>query len=206
MALLMVTMGTTLGDFVSGVLSFGLGPGSLMLGVMLATVLTIDFTATFPNERSYWLLIAVVRTAGTVMGDFLSGEEGVDLGFAVGASLVEAVLLAILLIPSTWKAAERRWPTLGAVWGMARNDLGMWRRSPAPIAAASVSRRSAWACWRRCSPPPARQQPITPKTPRASNRFLWGIKNRSSAESVVVFGSGSRPNVWYRAISLQRKY
>ncbi|MEP7306341.1 MAG: hypothetical protein ABJA98_12560 [Acidobacteriota bacterium] len=53
------------------------------------------------------MLIAVVRTAGTVMGDFLSGEEGVDLGFAVGASLVGALLLAILLIPSAWKAAER---------------------------------------------------------------------------------------------------
>ena len=104
-----------MGDFVSGVLRFGLGPGSLMLGVLLATVLTVDFIANFPTEGSYWLLIAIVRTAGTVTGDFLSGEEGVDLGFAVGASLVGALLLAILLIPSAWKAPERRWPILGAV-------------------------------------------------------------------------------------------
>jgi hypothetical protein len=42
-----------------------------MLRVLLATVLTIDFTAKFPNEGSYWLPIAIVRTAGMVMGDLL---------------------------------------------------------------------------------------------------------------------------------------
>ncbi|MEO8256856.1 MAG: hypothetical protein ABI868_05865 [Acidobacteriota bacterium] len=69
------------------------------------------------------MLIAVVRTAGTVVGDYLRGEERVDLGVAVGASFMGARLLAILLIPSAWKAAERRWPTLGAASRMARNDL-----------------------------------------------------------------------------------
>ncbi|MEP7306340.1 MAG: hypothetical protein ABJA98_12555 [Acidobacteriota bacterium] len=39
-----------MGDFVSGDLGFGLGPGSLMLGVLPVTVLTIDFTAKFPSE------------------------------------------------------------------------------------------------------------------------------------------------------------
>jgi hypothetical protein len=46
-----------------------------MLGVLLATVLTIDFTAKFPNEGSYWLFIAMVRTAGMVMGDLLGLQQ-----------------------------------------------------------------------------------------------------------------------------------
>ena len=32
--------------------------------------------------------------------------------------------------------SERRWPVLRAIWGMARNDLAVWMRSPAAIAAA----------------------------------------------------------------------
>jgi hypothetical protein len=43
--------------------------------VLLATVLTIDFKAKFPNEGSYWLLIAIVRTAGMVMGDLLGLQQ-----------------------------------------------------------------------------------------------------------------------------------
>src|SRR4051812_20765783 len=36
----------------------------------------------------------------------------------------------------TREATPKRWPVLGAVWGMARNDVAVWMRSPAAIAAA----------------------------------------------------------------------
>ncbi|MFY9644343.1 MAG: hypothetical protein WAK29_04145 [Terriglobales bacterium] len=95
------TLGTTLGDFISGDLGLGLGMGSLVLGAVLVLVLVFEITARTANEARYWAVIAVVRTTGTVMGDYLTSEEGLHLGFAVGASLVGALLVVILLLPST---------------------------------------------------------------------------------------------------------
>ena len=44
------TMGTTLGDFVSGDLGLGLGPGSLIMGALLAVVLVLEPHAAVPTR------------------------------------------------------------------------------------------------------------------------------------------------------------
>ena len=103
--LMVSTFGTTLGDFVSDDLGLGFAKGSLVLGVVLATVLVGELSTRRSNEARYWAVIAVVRTTGTVMGDFLS--EGLGLGFAAAAGLVGAVLVTILLIPSSVPDASK---------------------------------------------------------------------------------------------------
>lgn len=98
--LMVSTLGTTFGDFVADDLGLGLAQGSLVLGAVLATILVGELTTKRSNEARYWAVIAVVRTTGTVMGDFLSSQEGMGLGFAAAAGVVGALLVTILLIPS----------------------------------------------------------------------------------------------------------
>ena len=43
-------------------------------------------------------MIAIVRTTGTVMGDYLSGEEGLNLGFRYAATCTALLLVAILFL------------------------------------------------------------------------------------------------------------
>jgi len=95
------TLGTALGDFISGDLGLGLGLGSLFVVIVLAVVLVFEISARSTNEARYWAVIAVVRTTGTVLGDYLTSEEGLHLGFAAGASLVGSLLVIILLWPRT---------------------------------------------------------------------------------------------------------
>jgi uncharacterized membrane-anchored protein len=88
-------LGTTLGDFVSEGLGFGVEKGSIILGVILALVLYAQSRAKRASKTWYWVTIVTARTAGTIMGDCLSG--GFHFGFlwsAVGA----AVLLTSILI------------------------------------------------------------------------------------------------------------
>jgi ABC-2 type transport system permease protein len=142
------TLGTTLGDFVAGDLGLGLGKASLVLGGLFALVWTIESKARVSNDARYWVAIIVVRTAGTVMGDFLTGEEGLDWGFGWGAATVGLLLILTLRVgrrsaPGDYSrdsslriSFERRFPIVRAICGMAMNDLAVWLRSPAAIAAA----------------------------------------------------------------------
>ena len=93
------TLGTPLGDFISGDLDLGVRFGSLTLLALLAAVLILEITVPTANEVRYWAVIAVVRTTGTVMGDCLTKAEGLKLGFAVGASLVGVLLVILVLLP-----------------------------------------------------------------------------------------------------------
>ena len=102
------TFGTTMGDFISGDLGLGLGRGSLVLGLLLAVILAFELRARTANEARYWSVIALVRTTGTVMGDYLTSEEGLHLGFAVGASVVGALLIVLVFaVPRTFAVTGR---------------------------------------------------------------------------------------------------
>ncbi len=102
------TLGTALGDFISSDLGLGLKLGALFLLIILALVFVFELSARTTNEPRYWALIGIIRTTGTVLGDYLTSEEGLHLGFAAGASLSGSLLVIILLLPVKLKLFRLR--------------------------------------------------------------------------------------------------
>jgi uncharacterized membrane-anchored protein len=103
MVLIASTIGTTLGDFLSDDLGLGVARASLIMAFVLAGAFVIHAKLDLFGKPVYWLLLIVVRTTGTVVGDLLSGDDGLKLGFlasAAGAALFLAVLLTL------WKSAS----------------------------------------------------------------------------------------------------
>jgi uncharacterized membrane-anchored protein len=58
---------------------------------------TLELRLRGANQARYWAVIALVRTTGTVAGDYLTSEEGLGLGFAIGASVSLIALLTGLI-------------------------------------------------------------------------------------------------------------
>jgi uncharacterized membrane-anchored protein len=102
MVLIASTIGTTLGDFLSDDMGLGVARASLMMAFVFAAAFFLQAKLDFSAKPVYWLLLIVVRTTGTVVGDFLSGEDGLKLGFLASATAT-ASLLAVLL--TLWKSA-----------------------------------------------------------------------------------------------------
>ncbi len=90
--------GTTFGDFMSDDTGLGFGRASLLLVGVLAVAVVLELRARRPSDARYWAIIALVRTAGTTVGDWLT-EGGPGLGFAIGATLAAALLVVILAEP-----------------------------------------------------------------------------------------------------------
>ena len=95
------TLGTTLGDFDETIVGLGVTTGSIMLLIVLCITLYTQYRLKLYNEATYWVTIVVVRTTGTSLGDFLSEDEGLNLGFITAASLVATVLVCVLYF---WKS------------------------------------------------------------------------------------------------------
>ena len=92
------TLGTTQGDFVTDGLGFGVRNGSLLLGAFLAVLLCVQSRIKMQNKACYWVMIVIVRTTGTAMGDYLSGEDGLNLGFGYAATSVGLLLAGIICL------------------------------------------------------------------------------------------------------------
>ena len=99
------TFGTAMGDFVSSVLHLGFGGASLLLGGLLALVLTVEFRAKAPNKPRYWTALVITSTIGATTGDFLTKEDGLNLGYAWGSVILIAVFVIIFLLGRRLKAA-----------------------------------------------------------------------------------------------------
>ncbi len=97
--LIVSTLGTALGDFISTDLRLGVKLGTLILVTILAVVLVFEISTRTTNKARYWTLLAIVRTTGTVLGDYLTSEEGLHLGFAAGACLSSFLLVILLFLP-----------------------------------------------------------------------------------------------------------
>jgi uncharacterized membrane-anchored protein len=94
--------GTVVGDIAQH--HVGQGPAALELAVLLAVALAI--WRTFGDSRVwiYWLTVAVARTAGTAMGDYLAESDTLGIGLAVATLITGSLLLLVLLL---WPS--RRW-------------------------------------------------------------------------------------------------
>lgn len=86
-------LGTALSDAVADDLGLGVERASMLLGLVLAAVLSLRTRAGSVTAATYWLAIVTVRTAGTTVGD-LSGET---LGLSVSTTLTGLLLAGTLL-------------------------------------------------------------------------------------------------------------
>ena len=103
--LLTSTAGTTMSDFMNRTLKLGYAKGSLILISLLLTTLgvwrvvegdlDVKHVKSLRAEILYWAAILFSNTLGTSLGDYLADSSG--LGFAGGAMLVGAVMVAVLL-------------------------------------------------------------------------------------------------------------
>jgi len=100
-------LGTVLGDFVSGDLGLGVGQGTVVLTAMTACFMLACLLENRIPKSWYWLTVIAVRTAGTDIGDYLSADDGLNLGFTL-TSLCLGMALFVLVF--AWK--DRRVPEL----------------------------------------------------------------------------------------------
>jgi len=88
--------GTVLGDVCSH--HFGEGYASMGLGLLLAAVLLGRWRGLVAAIAGYWITVAVARTAGTAMGDWLAENKILDIGLSRSTMITGALFLVILLV------------------------------------------------------------------------------------------------------------
>lgn len=87
--------GTVLGDICQH--AYGRGTASLGLGVLLAAALFAGRART-GYVAVYWATIAIARTAGTAMGDWLAENKDLNIGLPVSTLLTGIAFVAILVL------------------------------------------------------------------------------------------------------------
>ncbi len=93
--LLAGTLGTALGDFSSFRTGLGLGGASIVLSLLVAVLVGIKTSRSLAVPLSYWLIVVVIRTAGTSVGDFFAHLIGLWQSTLVFAVLLMAFLWQI---------------------------------------------------------------------------------------------------------------
>jgi uncharacterized membrane-anchored protein len=94
--------GTVLGDICSH--HFGRGPASIALLVLFVGLLLTARTNAATRLAVYWCAVALARTAGTCMGDWLAETKSLHVGLALSTLLTCTAFVAIL---SLWRTAPR---------------------------------------------------------------------------------------------------
>jgi uncharacterized membrane-anchored protein len=92
------TLGETAGDLLSMTLNIGYLASSLVLLGFFVVTLAAQLVTKRYVPPIYWAVILSTSTAGTTMSDFL--DRTLALGYPVGASLLTALLVAVLV---TWR-------------------------------------------------------------------------------------------------------
>lgn len=95
-------LGTFYGDVCSKLSSKGIA--SLGLGLLLLATLALWRGAGARRVALYWLVVAVARSAGTAMGDFLADDPRLDIGLALSTIITGVAFAAVLLL---WRGASR---------------------------------------------------------------------------------------------------
>jgi uncharacterized membrane-anchored protein len=98
------TLGTVIGDYCSHDLHLGDAAASILLSPILGLLFVIVRGGLLRSLWFYWLTVAMVRAAGTAVGDFVSGRHmlGLPLSTLVTGALFVA-LLAMWKQPATSK-------------------------------------------------------------------------------------------------------
>ncbi|MFE9067065.1 hypothetical protein [Streptomyces violaceusniger] len=99
---LCTTVGETAADMLNEKLGLGLTGVSLLMSVVLAVVLVVQFRTAAYRPGVYWLAVALISIVGTLISDNLTDNMGVPL---TTSTTVFAVVLAIVFI--VWYRRER---------------------------------------------------------------------------------------------------
>ncbi|GAA1712556.1 COG4705 family protein [Streptomyces yatensis] len=99
---LCTTVGETAADMLNEKLGLGLTGVSLLMSVVLAVVLVVQFRTAAYRPGVYWLAVALISIVGTLISDNLTDNMGVPL---TTSTTVFAVVLAVVFI--VWYRRER---------------------------------------------------------------------------------------------------
>ncbi len=101
--------GTVAGDICSH--RFGQGPSSIGLGLMLVVFLIAARSRAATQVAPYWCAVALARTAGTCMGDWLAENRFLQLGLPISTLLSGTAFIGLLLL---WRSAPVEGANTGA--------------------------------------------------------------------------------------------
>jgi uncharacterized membrane-anchored protein len=90
------TLGETGGDTVSMSMNLGYLVGTAIFSAIFLVAVTVQIKAKGFHPFLYWITIIATTTVGTTMADF--ADRSLGIGYAGGASLLFALLLASLFI------------------------------------------------------------------------------------------------------------
>jgi len=99
-------LGTVFGDYCSH--SLGGDAATLLLSLVVLLFLYVGRTGLLATAWYYWLAIAVVRTAGTAMGDWIEKNKYVDVGLPLSTLLTGVVFLLALMAYRNMRAQSVR--------------------------------------------------------------------------------------------------
>jgi uncharacterized membrane-anchored protein len=98
--------GTVLGDICEHI--YGEGTAAVGLTVILIVALLAGFRYAARFLAVYWGIVAVARTAGTAIGDWLAENQVVQIGLAHSTLLSALAFVAVLIF---WKGRDRQFPS-----------------------------------------------------------------------------------------------
>ncbi|MGW1893437.1 COG4705 family protein [Streptomyces sp. NPDC002004] len=99
---LCTTVGETAADMLNENLGLGLTGVSLLMSVLLAVVLVVQFRTDAYRPGVYWLAVALISVVGTLISDNLTDNMGVPLETS---TTVFAIVLAVVFV--VWYRKER---------------------------------------------------------------------------------------------------
>jgi len=99
---LCTTVGETAADLLNEKAGLGLTGVSLLMSVLLAAVLVVQFRTAGYRAGVYWLAVALISVVGTLVSDNLTDNMGVPLEVSTS---VFAVVLAVVFV--AWYRSER---------------------------------------------------------------------------------------------------
>ena len=94
--------GTVGGDVCSRLV--GQGPSSIILALLLSLSLFLSNGRAATSLPVYWSIVALARTAGTCIGDFLAENKTLHIGLPLSTLITGAAFVAILTL---WRSVHR---------------------------------------------------------------------------------------------------
>jgi uncharacterized membrane-anchored protein len=94
--------GTVLGDICSH--RFGQGPAAIGLTAMLVVLLAAAKSRVATHVAAYWCAVALARTAGTCIGDWLAENKSLHIGLPVSTLLTGTAFIVIL---TCWRSTPQ---------------------------------------------------------------------------------------------------